>query len=299
MPKIGIWISAFRLRTLPLSFAIVLTSAAVAVQDSCFSTTIFVLQLTTTLFLQILSNLSNDYGDTVHGADSNNRVGPQRAVQSGAISLTSMRHAMLIFSILAFISGIALLWAGYEIVGLKGVSALLVIGLFCIAAAITYTTGKHPYGYVGLGDLSVFIFFGLVGVAGCYYLHSGTLCSKIFILASAIGLLSVGVLNMNNLRDMESDRLAGKRSIPLIIGRANAKIYQFIAISLAILLLATYIFLFGTPMQFLSLITTIPLATNAFRCLHNDDHSFFDSQLKLISVSTFFFSIIFLVTSIL
>ncbi len=299
MHKIAIWISAFRLRTLPLSFAIVLTSAAVALQDSCFSAPIFVLELTTTLFLQILSNLSNDYGDTVHGADSANRVGPQRAVQSGAISLSSMRHAMLVFSILSFISGVALLCVGYNIIGLQGVTTLLIIGLLCIAAAITYTSGKHPYGYAGLGDLSVFIFFGLVGVAGCYYLHCGSLTPQIFILATAIGLLSVGVLNMNNIRDMESDSLAGKRSIPLIIGRSKAKVYQFVAIVLAIFLMVTYIVLYGTPLQSLSLVAAIPLASNAFRCLQNDSHSFFDSQLKLISISTFFFSLIFLITGLL
>lgn len=297
MPKLATWISAFRLRTLPLSFAIVLTSAAVALQDSCFSAAIFVLELTTTLFLQILSNLSNDYGDTVHGADSAFRVGPQRSVQSGAISLSSMRHAMLVFSFLSFISGVALLCVGYKIIGLQGVATLLCIGILCIAAAITYTSGKHPYGYAGLGDLSVFIFFGLVGVAGCYYLHCGSLSPQIFILATAIGLLSVGVLNMNNIRDMESDNLAGKRSIPLIIGRSKAKIYQFVTIVLAITLLVTYIAVFGTPIQSLSLIAAIPLASNALRCLYNDSHSFFDSQLKLVSISTFLFSLIFLVTS--
>ncbi len=299
MPSIRIWISAFRLRTLPLSFAIVLTSAAVAVQNSCFSTAIFILELTTTLFLQILSNLSNDYGDTVHGADSGERVGPQRAVQSGAISQSAMRCAIIVFSMLALLSGIGLLWVGYEHIGLLNVIILLVVGLLCIGAAITYTSGKHPYGYVGLGDISVFIFFGIVGVAGCYFLHSGSLSTSIFLLASAIGFLSIGVLNMNNIRDMQSDIIANKRTIPIIIGRKNAKRYQFILIAMAIILIASYITIFGTKFQWISLITAIPLMSNAIRSMRNDSHSFFDSQLKLISISTFLFSITFLLTSTL
>ncbi len=299
MPSIRIWISAFRLRTLPLSFAIVLTSAAVAVQNSCFSTAIFILELTTTLFLQILSNLSNDYGDTVHGADSGERVGPQRAVQSGAISLSAMRRAVIVLSVLALLSGIGLLWVGYEHIGLLNVVILLVVGLLCIGAAITYTAGKHPYGYAGLGDFSVFIFFGIVGVVGCYFLHSGSLSTSIFLLASAIGFLSIGVLNMNNIRDMQSDITANKRTIPIIIGRNNAKRYQFILMTMAIILIATYIATFGTNLQWISLIVAIPLMSNAIRTLRNDSHTFFDSQLKLISISTFLFSITFLLTSTL
>lgn len=297
MPSIKTWIEAFRLRTLPLSFALVLTGSAIAIQNGCFSPTIFVLELTTTLFLQILSNLSNDYGDTVHGADNATRTGPQRAVQSGAISLKSMRIAMLIFSLLSLFSGIALLLASHTNIGLSGMVTLFIIGLLCIAAAITYTCGKHAYGYAGLGDLSVFIFFGLVGVCGCFFLHSGTLLPQSLIPASAIGLLSIAVLNMNNIRDMESDAVAGKRSVPLIIGRRNAKIYHLLVILVAISLTATYLASYCTPIQWLCAIPALPLALNAIRTLKNDSPAFFDSQLKIISISTFLLATIFFLTS--
>lgn len=297
MSIVKTWLEAFRLRTLPLSFALVLTGSAIALQNDCFSTTIFALELTTTLFLQILSNLSNDYGDTVHGVDNAQRKGPTRAVQSGAISPAAMRRAILVFSLLSLVAGISLLVVSLPTIGMYGLATLFVIGLLCIAAAITYTCGKHAYGYVGFGDLSVFIFFGIVGVCGCFYLHSGTLLPQSFLLASAIGLLSVGVLNMNNIRDMESDLVAGKRSIPIIIGRKCAKIYHSIVIVSAITIISIYIAIWGSSIQSISLLATTPLIINAIRTHTNDTHSFFDSQLKIISISTFLFSTLFILTS--
>ena len=297
MSSIKIWISAFRLRTLPLSFALVITGAAVAVQDECLNTKVLALELLTALFLQILSNLSNDYGDTVHGADNAERKGPKRAVQSGAISLAQMRGAMAIFAALSLISGITLLYASFAAIGVCGLIALFVIGLLSIVAAITYTAGKHPYGYIAMGDISVFLFFGLVGVAGCYYLHAGNVPACVWLMASSVGLLSVGVLNMNNIRDMDSDREAGKTTIPILLGRRGAKTYHFCVMTTAIALLVIYLVLWGTKWQFFSLIVIPPLVINAFRTLHEDSHAFFDSQLKLISVSTFILSVLLLIGS--
>ena len=297
MSSIKIWISAFRLRTLPLSFALVITGAAVAVQDECLNTKVLALELLTALFLQILSNLSNDYGDTVHGADNAERKGPKRAVQSGAISLAQMRGAMAIFAALSLISGIMLLCASFATIGVCGLITLFVIGLLSIVASITYTAGKHPYGYIAMGDISVFLFFGLVGVAGCYYLHAGSVPARIWLMASSVGLLSVGVLNMNNIRDMDSDREAGKTTIPILLGRRGAKTYHFCVMTTAIALLIIYIVLFGTKWQFCGLAVIPPLMANAFRTLHEDSHAFFDSQLKLISVSTFILSVLLLIGS--
>ena len=297
MSSIKIWISAFRLRTLPMSFALVITGAALAVQDKCLNTKVLALELLTALFLQILSNLSNDYGDTVHGADNAERKGPERAVQSGAISLAKMRGAMAIFAALSLISGIMLLCASFTTIGACGLIALFAIGLLSIVAAITYTAGKHPYGYFAMGDISVFLFFGLVGVAGCYYLHTGNVPARIWLMASSVGLLSVGVLNMNNIRDMDSDSEAGKTTIPILLGRKGAKTYHFCIMTTAIALIVIYVALFGTKWQFCSLVVIPPLMANAIRTLHEDSHTFFDSQLKLISVSTFTLSVSLLIGS--
>ena len=170
MSSISNWIKAFRLRTLPLSFSLIIVGSALAYERGLFQLSIFVAAIITTLFLQILSNVSNDYGDAVSGADFAGRVGPERAVQSGAISLQDMRKAIVCFSILSLLSGIVLLCVAMPSLGIQGVLIMFAIGLACIVAAICYTVGKRPYGYVGLGDLSVFIFFGLVGVAGSYVL---------------------------------------------------------------------------------------------------------------------------------
>ena len=161
MGSIKSWVSAFRLRTLPLSVSLILMGSALAYQRALFSWSIFTLALSTTLLLQILSNLANDYGDAVSGADTNGkRIGPQRAVQSGAITKHQMNKAIVIFSSLSLISGLLLLFVAYPRIGTCGLIILLTIGILSIIAAITYTMGKHPYGYVGLGDLSCFIFIG-------------------------------------------------------------------------------------------------------------------------------------------
>lgn len=288
------WVSAFRLRTLPLSLSVVTTGGALAAQEGRLSVPTFGLCLLTTLFLQILSNLSNDYGDTIHGADSSDRLGPARAVQSGAISPRQMRRAMAVFALLSLASGVALLAYASGTIGIAAAIALLAIGLLCIVAAIAYTNGQHPYGYHGLGDASVFLFFGLVGVGGCYFLHTGHLSWPIALPASAIGLLSVGVLNMNNIRDMESDRTAGKKTVPLLVGRRNAKVYQAVVVIAAIALLSAYIALFGSRTQWICTLAAAPLIANAVGSLRHDNAAYFDSQLRLVSLSTFALSLLFL-----
>lgn len=297
---LNIWISAFRLRTLPLSFALVIMGSAVAAQNGVFKPGLFMLILLTTLFLQILSNLSNDYGDSVSGADQAGRVGPTRAVQSGAISLPQMKNAMIVFAVLSLLSGLLLLYTAYQQIGIAPVAILLAIGLLCIVAAITYTVGKHPYGYVGLGDISVFIFFGLVGVVGTYTLHSGAPSANIWLPAISVGLLSCGVLNMNNMRDMESDTRAGKRTIPIIIGLKSAKSYQFLLMLTAIICMIAYIVVFGKVTQLLCIIAMPPFVINAIKVIKPDvSTAFLDSQLKKISISTFAMSVLFMIGSAL
>lgn len=183
--------------------------------------------LTTTL-LQILSNLANDYGDSYHGADSIDRKGPVRAVQSGIISPEEMKKAMVLFAALSFISGVLLLYV--SISGFYVFLSFIALGILAIVAAITYTSGPKPYGYVGLGDISVFMFFGVVGVLGTYYLHTMEFSPKLILPALSLGLFSTSVLNINNIRDIDSDTKAGKKSIPVRIGRAAAVKYNWFLI---------------------------------------------------------------------
>lgn len=202
---------------------------------------VLILASLTTIFLQVLSNLANDYGDSVHGADSADREGPVRAVQSGIISLAEMKRAMIICGVLSFVSGIFLLF-----VALQSWQLILIfvgLGLAAIYAAITYTSGSNPYGYIGLGDISVFLFFGLLGVIGTFFLHNLTIEMGAWLPAISLGLFSTAVLNINNIRDIASDTKAGKRSIPVRIGRENAVFYNWTLILGGNLLLLAFAWL--------------------------------------------------------
>lgn len=222
------WLHAVRLRTLPLALASIFAGSFLAVYKQVFRWEILLLASLTTIFLQILSNLSNDYGDTIHGADHQERQGPMRAVQSGLISLPEMKKAMCLFGILALISGLLLLYFAVQDWVLFGI--FLGLGLAAIWAAISYTSGNNPYGYAGLGDISVFLFFGLLGVFGTFFLHSLAWDDSIIWIGIALGLFSTAVLNINNIRDIESDTTAGKKSIPVRIGRKAANIYNWFLI---------------------------------------------------------------------
>ena len=218
------WLHAVRLRTLPLALASIFAGSFLAVYREVFRWEILLLASLTTIFLQILSNLSNDYGDTIHGADHKDRQGPVRAVQSGLITLQEMKKGMYLFGTLALISGLALLFLAVQDWILFGI--FLALGLAAIWASISYTSGNNPYGYAGLGDISVFLFFGLLGVYGTYFLHSLAWDNSIIWIGIALGLFSAAVLNINNIRDIESDTTAGKKSIPVRIGKKAAIIYN-------------------------------------------------------------------------
>lgn len=296
--KARAWIMAFRLRTLPLSFSVVIMGTAVSIGDGGPRMVTLGLTLLTTLFLQILSNISNDYGDSVKGTDGADRVGPERAVQSGVISLSEMRRAIMVFAGLSLAAGLVLLWAAYASVGAGPVLTLLAVGVLCIAAAITYTVGRHPYGYAGLGDLSVFVFFGLVGVVGTYFIQTGVIGAKVVLPAVSVGLLSCGVLNMNNMRDLENDRRAGKRTLPVIMGLRLAAAYQIGLMVCAVAGMACQIALFGVWEQCICLVGAVPLLVNAARVWgRREDVAYLDGQLKVISLSTFAMSVIFCAAS--
>ena len=226
--KVKAWLSAFRLRTLPLAVSSILMGVVIAAHYGTINVSVLVLSITTTIFLQILSNLANDYGDTQNGADHAERKGPSRAVQTGAISLQAMRKAMIIFIVLSLVSGSWLLIEAFSVAQLPYIGGFFILGVLSIIAAIKYTAGANPYGYAGLGDISVFVFFGLVGVVGSAYLHIQEFHWQMLLPASSLGVFATGVLNINNIRDIESDKKAGKYSIPVRIGDHKARLYHLL-----------------------------------------------------------------------
>ncbi|NBW38431.1 MAG: 1,4-dihydroxy-2-naphthoate polyprenyltransferase [Cytophagia bacterium] len=286
------WLHAFRLRTLPLAISCIGMGSFLAAAEGFFRLDIFLLAVLTTIFLQILSNLANDYGDAVSGIDSDERKGPKRAVQSGAISKTQMRNAMVLFVMLSLVSGITLLLVAF---GLNW-SALLFffgLGLLSIVAAIAYTVGKRPYGYVGLGDISVLLFFGIVGVGGSYYLFTQTINWMVLLPALSCGLFSIGVLNINNIRDIESDQKAGKYSIPVRIGKQNAAIYH-IAISLVgVLSAVVFVILNYVAVWQLLFLLTSPFLYSINVAVLNKPSDQLDPYLKKMAISTLLFVLLF------
>jgi 1,4-dihydroxy-2-naphthoate polyprenyltransferase len=221
------WIAAARPRTLPLALASIILGSFLAVPTGRFQWPVFALAVLTTIFLQILSNFANDYGDAVSGKDTPDRVGPRRAVAMGDISKEAMFRAMLITAGLAFICGVGLLAVALSDMGWPVFSGLFGLGLLSIAAAIGYTNGKRPYGYAGFGDIAVLLFFGWLGVLGTYFLYAHSLSPTLFLPATSVGLFATGVLNINNIRDIETDARTGKNSIPVQLGRPRAIQYHW------------------------------------------------------------------------
>lgn len=292
MTNTKVWLQAFRLRTLPLALSCILMGGFLAAAAEAFRFDIFILCITTTIFLQILSNLANDYGDSVHGADSMDRKGPSRAVQSGAISAAQMKVAVVIFVVLCLVSGISLLLVSF---GLNWNTILFFFGLgvVSILAAMAYTMGKRPYGYIGLGDLAVLIFFGLVGVLGSYYLFVKAISWETTLPALSCGFFSMAVLNINNIRDIESDRKAGKYSIPVRIGRASAVYYHTFLLVAGQLAAVVYTLLnYSSAWQFLFLMTAPLFIKNGKAIASKPSHEL-DPFLKQMALSTLLFVLLF------
>lgn len=294
MSKTKAWIHAFRLRTLPLALSSIILGSLIAASYNQFNSIIFILAITTTLFLQILSNLANDLGDSISGADNANRVGPERAVQSGDISKKEMKSMLYVFITLSLTSGSFLIYEAAQIINLQEALVIFAIGILAILAAINYTIGKNPYGYMGFGDLFVFIFFGLVGVLGCYFLHTGNLHWDILLPASSVGLLSTGVLNLNNMRDIENDAQTGKRTLVVKIGSKAAKNYHLIILSLAMLLAIAYsIIHYKSIFQFIYLLSFPLIIRHMNTVIKNDEPQKLDPELKKLAISCFLFSLTF------
>ena len=290
--EIKVWISAFRLRTLPLAIACIGMGGFLAASQHAFQWDIFLLCVFTTVFLQILSNLANDYGDSIHGADHAERKGPSRAVQSGAISPGKMRSALFVFIGLCLISGLSLLWLSFGL-NWNAIAFFFGLGLLSILAAIAYTVGRKPYGYIGLGDLSVLIFFGFVGVMGSAYLFTQEIIPLQILPAVSCGFFSMGVLNINNIRDIESDKKAGKYSIPVRIGRENAILYHWFLVLGGIGSSSIYTALtYQSPVQLLFLLS-VPLFFRSAMAVQSKHAAELDPFLKQMALTTLLFVILF------
>jgi 1,4-dihydroxy-2-naphthoate octaprenyltransferase len=294
MAQIKDWISAFRLRTLPLALSCILLGGAMAMREGKFDALIFTLALITTLFLQILSNLANDLGDTQNGADSDDRHGPKRAVQTGVISIELMKKALYVFIGLSLISGISLLLVSFGLSAIKEFGFFFLLGVLSISAAIKYTMGKSPYGYQGLGDVFVFLFFGLVGVVGVYFLFTQTINTEVILVASSFGLLSTGVLNINNIRDIKSDLKAGKISIPVRLGAHYAALYHLILLAGAMVLPLVYSISTGQEeLKNIWYVVSYPLFVFNVYKIATLTPCQMNPYLKQLALSSFFFAICF------
>lgn len=296
MTKKQAWVEAIRPRTLPLSVSGIIFGASIAFQQDAINWTVFALAISTTLLFQILSNLANDYGDGVKGTDNADRVGPMRAVQSGVISHKTMKIAVIFTAFLSLISAVALIYFGTQQMPTSVMLIYGVLAIFCVIAAITYTVGKKAYGYHGLGDLMVFIFFGLVSVLGVYSLFTKTFEWTNLLPATTIGLLSVGVLNLNNMRDYASDKKAGKNTLVVKMGIDYAKMYHTLVIVVAIVCLVAFLIEKKSSIGFISFIPAIGLLFHLMKVAKVRTTKEFDPELKVVALSTFFISIFYFIS---
>lgn len=289
------WIQAFRLRTLALALSSIAMGAFVAAYFGSFRLGISLLAALTTLFLQILSNLANDYGDAQKGTDNKNRVGPERTVQSGKISQKEMKSAMTIFVGLSLISGILLIFHGTQGMDMSVSFSFFVLGIAAIAASILYTVGKKAYGYSGFGDFFVFIFFGIVAVVGTFILNAQYFRWDVLLPAASLGFFSTGVLNLNNLRDIENDSLSGKNTIAVRLGERFTKHYHLLLIILGIVSALLFNLLnFMSILSFLWIILVVPLfIADLVKIYKITELKLLDPFLKKLAIKTLLFVLIY------
>lgn len=293
------WISAFRLRTLPLSISGILVGSFIAVYSGFWNPLIFSLALSTTLLFQILSNLANDLGDSQNGADNDGRIGPMRAVQSGKISQKSMRNAVIFTAICSFLSAGFLIYFGTKNLSISSIYLYIGLAIASVLAAITYTVGKKAYGYHGMGDLFVFIFFGLVSVLGVYPLFTDSFDLLLILPAISIGFLSTAVLNLNNMRDRENDEKVGKRTLVVKMGSDSAKKYHFFLIIGAFVTWILFLALSSNWLGFISLLPVVLFVKHLIFVAKNTEPQALDSQLKSVALGTFFLSLLYVISVII
>jgi 1,4-dihydroxy-2-naphthoate octaprenyltransferase len=289
-----VYVKAARLRTLPLSVSGIIVGSFLAASHGYFNWLICSLALLTTVGFQIISNFANDYGDGVKGTDNLDRIGPKRAIQSGEISPKQLLYTIKITSAITLVVAILLIYIAFGKDDFVNLLVFFVLGIASIAAAVKYTMGNKAYGYSGFGDLFVFLFFGLLSVCGSYYLFTKQLDVAIFLPAFSIGFLSIGVLNLNNMRDSVSDAKSGKNTIVVKIGVEFAKYYHYYLLIGSFLFAALYSIVFYKSWhQFLFLLAYIPIGKHFFVVYRNKRPILLDPELKKLAISTFLFAILF------
>ena len=291
------WIQAARLRTLPLSISGIIIGSFIArwqllSEGNKWDWQIFALAMLVTILYQILSNFANDYGDGIKGTDRLRTKNAEiRMVASGKISAQKMKSAVIITAGLSLLATITLLYKAFIPSYLPEFFIFLGLGVLCILAAIGYTIGKNSYGYMGLGDVMVFIFFGIVSVGGSYFLFTKTWSWDILLPASAVGMLSTAVLNLNNMRDMESDRLSGKKTFALKIGFRNAMIYQIVLMQLPLIFILIFLMMNNLHTKkgyypFIVMIMFFPMTALRRKIMQTKDPKELDPFLKQTAIIT-------------
>lgn len=293
MSRFKLWISSMRLRTLPLSVSGIILASSFAAYNGFFQWDIFILAILTTLSFQILSNLANDYGDGVKGTDNDDRIGPERAVQSGVISADSMFGAIKISILISIGLAFSLIFTAFGVRHFLLTLIFFALGIAAVVAAIRYTVGNNAYGYNGLGDVYVFVFFGLVSVIGGYVLYAKQIDHVVFLPACTIGLLSAAVLNLNNMRDIESDKKSNKITLTVKLGLKKAKKYHLALVLAAIILSFLFGILYFTSLfNLIYFVAFIPLIRHLILVSKNEDPKHLDGELKKLALSTFLLAVL-------
>lgn len=298
MPFAKIWLQAARVRTLPLSISGILVGGAMALQEGSFSWDILVLALLATLGFQILSNYANDYGDGIKGTDNNDRVGPKRTLQAGLLTPAQLKNGMWVTTALTLLVVLALIYVSFGREQPFHSAIYLLLGIAAIIAAIKYTVGKSAYGYRGLGDVFVFLFFGLVSVLGSYFLFTTQWPSYHILGATSIGCLAALVLHLNNMRDRESDAKVGKNTLAVYLGKNGAVRYHNALLGLGILSWMAYLGLSDSkPLFYASGLAFFPLLMHFLKVQKVQDHKLLDPQLKIVALSTFLLALLYFLIS--
>lgn len=292
MKQLKVWLKAVRLRTLPLSVSGILIGNSLCFQHTEFSVTLFVLMLFTAISFQIISNFANDYGDGIKGTDNENRLGPKRVLQQGLLSREILKKGIVIISLISLLLAFVLIFLAFGFNSWNYILIFIGLSFASVWAAIFYTVGNKAYGYYGFGDLFVFLFFGGVSVLGAYFVQLKTFSYPAILLSLVVGFLSVGVLNLNNMRDIDNDAFVGKRTLVVIMGAAIAKKYHLFLLIVSVSILVYVFSSVSIRFFWIPYLAIIPLIVHFISVLKNSEPKFFDPELKKLSLSIFFLSIL-------
>jgi len=290
--KFKIWLQAARLRTLPLSLSGIIVGNGLAYGSDQFSLVILYLSLATTIAFQVLSNFANDYGDGVKGTDNQSRIGPARVLQQGLLTREELKRGIQFCAAVSLVFAFALIYVAFGTSDLLYSLIFIILGIASVVAAIKYTVGSNAYGYRALGDLFVFLFFGGVSVLGSYFLQAQEFQIDLILPATALGLLSVGVLNLNNMRDIHTDKEVNKITMAVLLGASLSKAYHAFLLIGAVLTTVFYVKMDIQP-AYLFMIAVLPMMIHLRRVLGYTDPKEFDPELKRLALCTFLFAILF------